>query len=400
MWRLCIICIVCLLTSGCWNRVELNEIGIISATGVDWKDGKWVLSHQVVIPQTISSQSPSTSTAAPVNVFSTSGDNFRIATKKASQETTRQLYFSHNQIVIIGQEAARRGLEQVFDVYLRNADSRETVTVFLAKGSARRILEQLIPLEKIPGNAIQRMIDFEEKNSSDFRQMTMHNVVQDLLGASQATGIPSLVVGGTNENLDRSEMLSITNTPSKVRLYDLGLIEKDKLVGWVSKEESFGVMWLADHIKRTTVAFSCAGDTERKQSSIRIISAKTKLSPARSGGKWIMRVQVKAEGGLLEYNCGGDLMKPYEVDKVARLIEREIESLLEKGWQAVRKHKADVVGFGSTIHKKYPKAWKEMKGDWPEHFSQMDIEATVRVKINSTGMSGSGFKQVQKKSRS
>ncbi|CAM3947004.1 Ger(x)C family spore germination protein [Paenibacillus alkaliterrae] len=392
--------LACLL-GGCWNRVELNEIGIVSATGVDWKDGKWQLSYQVVIPQAISSQSPSAGPSAAVNVFSTTGDNFRIATSKASQETSRQLYFAHNQIIIIGQEAARKGLGQLFDVYLRNADSRETVSVYLSKGSARRMLEQLIPLEKIPGNAIQGMITNEEMNSSVFRQMTMHKVVLDLLGTSQAVGIPSLVVGGTGESMDRSSKLSRTNTPSKVRLHDLGLIQKDKLVGWITKEESFGVMWLADHIKRTTVAFGCKQeDKEPEESSMRIISAKTKLRPEKSGGKWIMHVHAEAEGTLLEYNCGGDMTEPPEVEKVERIVESELKAVMEKGWQAVRRHRADIVGFGSVIHKKYPKAWKEMKDEWSEHFSRMEVKITANVKINSTGMSGNGFKKTQEKSRS
>ena len=85
-WRLMLPLLVCLLVSGCWNRVELNDIAVISATGVDWKDGKWVVSYQVVIPQAISSQS-ATSNSAAVNVFSTKGESFRSAVSKASQET-------------------------------------------------------------------------------------------------------------------------------------------------------------------------------------------------------------------------------------------------------------------------------------------------------------------------
>ncbi|WP_051250888.1 Ger(x)C family spore germination protein [Paenibacillus harenae] len=391
-----------LLVSGCWNRVELNDIGIVSATGIDWKDGKWQLSYQVVIPQSISGQSPSPGTAAAVNVFSTSGDNFQSAISKASQETSRRLYFAHNQVVIISQAAARKGLEQLFDVYLRNADARETVSVFLSKGSARHMLEQLIPLEKIPGTAIQRMIANEEINSSVFRQMTMHEVLKDLLGTTQAAGIPSLSVGGTNESMDRADKLAKTNTPSKVRLNDLGLIQKDKLVGWITRTESRGVMWLADYIKRTTTAFTCRqGDNGLKESAVQIISSKTKQRPEQQpGGEWMMHVEVTAEGTLLEYNCGGDLSKPPEVDKVERAIEEEIKREMEMGWQAVRKHKADVLGFGGSIRQKYPKAWRGMKDDWPERFSRMEVKTTVHVKINTTGMSGSGFKKMQEKARS
>lgn len=147
IWKLLLPLLVCVLTAGCWNSVELNDIAVISGTGIDWKDGSWVVSYQVVMPQVISSQSPS-SNAAAVNVFSTKAESFRGAVSKTSLEISRRLYFSHTQIVIIGQEAARKGFGSLLDTYLRNHDSRETVSVYLSKGSARRMLEQLVPLEK------------------------------------------------------------------------------------------------------------------------------------------------------------------------------------------------------------------------------------------------------------
>lgn len=400
-WRLLLPLFICLLAAGCWNRVELNEIAIVSATGVDWKDGNWVLSYQVVIPQAISGQNVGGGPAAAVNVFSTKGESFRDAVSKASQETSRRLYFSHNQIVIVGQEAARKGMAPLFDTYLRNHDARETVSVFLSKGSARHMLEQLIPLEKIPGAAIQRMITNEEINSSTYRQMTIHQALLDLMGPTKATGIPGLVVSGTRESMNRADKLSQTNTPSKVRLFDLGLISEDKLVGWISGEESQGVMWLKDHVKRTTIPFACSEKVDGgKRSAIRIIHAETKLRPEPSGGKWIIHVDTKAVGTLMDYNCGGDLSSPAQVETAEKFVEAEIASIMQKGWKAVRKHRADVVGFGNVIHKKYPKQWAEVQDSWTELFPQTKVNISVRVKLNSVGMSGSAFKKEQEKKHS
>lgn len=396
-WRLLLPMLICLLATGCWNRIELNDIAIVSATGVDWKDGKWVLSYQVVIPEAISSQSASNSTAA-VHVFSTQGESFRSAVSKASQETSRRLYFAHNQIVIIGQAAARKGLGPLLDTYLRNHDSRETVSVFLSKGSARRMLEQLIPLEKIPGAAIQRMINNEEMNSSAFRQMTIHKVLLDLLGTTRATGIPGLIVSGTKESVDNAGQLAYTSTPSKVRLFELGLIEGDKLVGWINNEESQGVMWLANQVKKTTVSFACSADkNEPKNSSIRITHSDTTQTPKSSDGNWLMDLNVKATGTLMEYNCEGDLMNPKEIEKIQKRIEDEIAAIMQKGWSAVSKHKADVIGFGTIIHNKYPKQWLKTSGSWSEQFSNIEVKMKVKVNLNSTGLSGSGFKKAQEK---
>lgn len=385
-----------LLLTGCWNRVELNEIAIISATGVDWEDGKWVLSNQIVIPKAISGQAGGGQTAA-VNVFSSTGDNFRIAVSKASQELSRRLYFSHNQVVIIGQDAARRGFGPLMEVYLRNYDSRETVAMFLSKGTARQMLEQLIPLEQIPGAAIQRMIANEEMDSSSYRQMTIHNVLMDLLGYTKATSIPGLALAGAGESTDSVDMLGRTSTPSKVRLSELGIVYGDKLVGWINDEQSKGVMWLTDHVDKSTIEFACSAGKTRESSTAHILSSSTKVKPIQRDGKWVMKINVEAQGTLLEYDCGGNLIKPEEVWGIEELIEKQIASIIMGGWEAVRKYKTDVLGFGTLIHKAYPKAWKQLESRWKEEFPRTEIELNVNMRLNSTGLSGKSFKEAQKK---
>ncbi|MUT66294.1 Ger(x)C family spore germination protein [Paenibacillus sp. NEAU-GSW1] len=394
-----LVALMTLTLTGCWNRVELNEIAIISGTAVDWKDGQFQLSYQIVMPSAISSQVGGSSQGASVNVFSTQGDSLRGAINKASRELARRLYFSHNQVLVIGESAAANGLDSLFDAYLRNTDSRETVSVFLTKGNGRTILEQLIPLEKIPGSAIQRMMENESRNGSATKQMTMHEVLVELFGAAKATAIPGLTVAGTQENMNETTKLSQTNTPSKVRLAGTGLLYKDKLSGWLTPKESIGVMWIADQIKKTTVSFSCPdSESQEKSSAIRIIYAKTKLTPKLIDGQWSMDVSVKTQGSLVELKCDNDMGKPKEVAKLERQIAAEIQRMMESGWMALSATKTDVVGFGKLLREKHPDEWKQLSADWPENFAAMKLNYKVKVKINSTGMSGTSFKKTQEQS--
>ncbi|OFW78123.1 MAG: hypothetical protein A2201_05075 [Alicyclobacillus sp. RIFOXYA1_FULL_53_8] len=44
------------LTTGCWDRTELNELAIVLASGSDWsEDGQYELSDQIAIPAQLSS---------------------------------------------------------------------------------------------------------------------------------------------------------------------------------------------------------------------------------------------------------------------------------------------------------------------------------------------------------
>ncbi|MCQ6557983.1 Ger(x)C family spore germination protein [Paenibacillus mendelii] len=387
-----------LVQCGCWNQIELNDISIVSATGVDVEDnGKWRMSYQLIIPQAISATTGVSTGGAPVYVFSTESDSIREAVNKTSQELSRKLYFPHNQMVVISEKAARQGIGPLLDVYLRTPDSRETVTVFLTRGKARSILEQLMPLEKIPGQAVQRMIENDQKNGSSFPQMSIHRILLDLLGPTHTAGIPSLTLSGEGELADSVDIMKETHSNKKIRLHQLGLIQGDKLIGWLNEQQSRGVMWLSGRIKQTTVAFACVNGETTRSSSIRIEEAKTTVKPERTKDGFVMQIRTKVKGVLTEYRCIDDLSKPQSIRRMESQIAGEINRMMSAGWVAVKKQHADIVGFGTIIHEKYPQTWNKIRSGWNDKLEDVQIRLETKVSVSRTGMSNNSFKAAQEK---
>lgn len=394
-----------LLLGGCWNRVELNEIGIISATALDWDNNKakWTVSYQLVIPQAISAQSGSSSIGgAPVNVFSTESESIRKAIGDASREMSRKLYFAHNQIVVISEAAAKKGISTILEIYVRNPDARETVSMFISKGRARTIIEQLLPIEKIPGTAVQRLVENEAESDSLYPDMTMYRILQDLFGPGQATSIPQLTIAGSNQKLNSVDALKETFTKAKIRLGDLAIISGDKLAGWLTQEDAAGVMWLSNKIKRTTIQYNCSDNKGApKNSSVIVGQSKTSRKPELlPDGRIVMHVSVKAQGTLLEYACSSDLQEPPLLNQEEERIENEIKSGMEKSWKSVSRLKTDIVGFGTAFQRKYPKQWETIKGDWNNHFADIQLDVKVKFKLARIGFSNRNFKETQKDVRS
>jgi len=390
--------LLCIAAAGCGSRTELNELSIVSASGIDWEDGKWVVSYQLVLPKAIANNtSGSSSGAAPVNVFSTTGDTIRGAISKASFEMSRRLYFSQNQIVVISDQAAKHGLTSLFDAYLRNPDSRETVSVFLTKRSAREILEHLIPLEENPGAAIERMSINEEKNGSTLPHMSMYNVLLELLGPTKAAGIASIEISG-NDPLDSVEKMSKTFSSSKIRLGQLGVLQEDKLAGWLGRTDSYGVMWIRDQIRSSTIWFSCGSEQLAEQVVMRVNRTKTKLKAKKVGDNWKLHLQIRVKGTLMEYPCNSDLTKPANVEKLEKAAADKLAKLVTDSFKAVQGLKVDILGFGELVRLRYPKQWNAMSSRWNEQiFPKTLIETDIRVTIERTGMSTDSFSKMQSK---
>ncbi|OXM15915.1 hypothetical protein CGZ75_04175 [Paenibacillus herberti] len=387
--------------AGCWDRQELNELGIISATGVDLTDtGRWEVSYQLVIPNAISAQGAYVGgSSSPVNVFTSVGDSFRGAVSRTTQEMSRRVYFSHNQVVVISEEAARRGINNLMEAYMRNGDSRETVTVLVTEGSARTILEQLLPMERISGVGINRLITLEEKYGGNFRQISMFEMMQDLLSPVHITAVPGIGLSGSGAAVDTVDAAKTTHTGAKVRLQKVAIFKNNKLAGWLSTHENRGLLWVTNRVKGSTVSFPCQGERQ-KLNSIRLKKQKTRVTPVRKGSGWLMKIESKATGVLMEYNCPGSMRKPQDLLPVEASIEAELKRDMEDGILAAQRLKADAAGFGNLLHLKHKEEWKQIESDWNERgFPKVEIEISVHVKLAKTGRSIESYNEAFEKSR-
>lgn len=385
--------------SGCWNRIELNEISIIAGTAFDLEGDEWEVSYQAIIPSSISSGTGLTSggtNQSPVNVFTTRGRTIREAVSKSSSESPRWLFFAHNNILIVSEKVARRGLSQILDLSFRNPDARETVNVLITKGSARAILEQLISIEKIPGQGIREILNNESRNSSRLPSVMMYELAMAMTSDAKSAMIPEVLISGEPEG-DTLDALKKTSQTSKLRLGKLAVLRGDQLAGWLTKEEGLGVSFITNKVKSSILSFSCnAPDGKTYNSSFRLLNSTTKLSPVKERGYFVMNVDIKAGGYLLESDCVLDLSKPATIDRLELQLQNEIVQILEKSWQAGKRLNVDVFGFADAVHRKYPKEWKTIKDDWEVVFPEMEMKPRVTVSIDRVGLSNKSFKTLKK----
>ncbi|MDF2721645.1 MAG: germination protein Ger(x)C family [Paenibacillus sp.] len=382
-----------LTLTGCWDRMELNQIAITSATAIDYKDGQWVVSYQVVIPSAISaamSVSGGGAAKLPVIVYSTQGKTIREAVWKSALESPRLLFFSHTRVVIVSSDAAKQGLSPLIDVYLRNPDSRETVNVLISEGNARSILEQLMQIQIIPGDGIQETMLGEARDMSILPSVKMYNLAMDLLGSAKSAIIPEILVSG-EPAVNSLDQLNKTTLSSKLRLGRLAVLSKDKLAGWLSRQEALGVSFMRDSIKMTSFSFPCSEGTKTEDSAFRVTKSKTRLKPRLTGDRIEMDIIVEGDGTLLETNCQLELNKPDVIRKLESQIEKHIAKEIEQSWAAVKKLGVDIVGFGDSIHRKYPKQWKTLAPHWQSSFKQIKIHPIVDITIKRTGLSTKSF---------
>jgi spore germination protein KC len=384
---------------GCWNRVELNELSITSATAFDLDGDDWLISYQVVTPSAISTGmgiSGGGLSQSPVIVFSTRGRTIREAVNQSTLEHPRRLFFSHTNVLVISEKVARRGLNQILDLYYRNPDARETVNVLITTGNARSILQQLMHTEKIPGIGIRQIILNESRNSSMLPSVMMYELAMGLTSGAKSAVIPEIVLSGEPAEASLNALKKSFNA-SKLKMGKLAVIHEDKLAGWLTKEEGFGVSFITNKVNSSTMPFSCKQpDGKTYNSSFRMETSSTKLTPRKENGHFIMNVNIKGSGVLVESNCALDLTKPEVIKQLEQQLQEEITRIVKKSWQATKRLHVDVLGFADVIHRKYPKEWKKVKNDWASEFVKMKIEPHVTISMDRIGLNSKTFQSPEK----
>ncbi|KGE18658.1 Ger(x)C family spore germination protein [Paenibacillus wynnii] len=390
--------LISLWLSGCSNRVELNELGIITATGVDGKSGAWIVTYQIIIPSAMASGTGGGGggSQSAVHTFSTEAKTIREAIDISNLENPRRLYFAHNNVLLIGKKSADQGINEIIDIYLRNFETRETVKVLVADGEARELLKQLTPPEKVPGVALAKILAKDNQLGSFFPLITVYEIAQRISSDSEAAGIPEVAkVGSGDGKLDTIEVFQKTSAKVKLKLSGLSVIKGSKRIATLKQKESQGVSWLNNQMNSSTLSFTdpVKNNEEKRYTAFQVRKATVKATPIKGPLHYTLKVDVKVKGEIVESETKINITKSKGINQMQQLINKEIEAQILNSWQTIQSLKVDLAGVANKIHRKYPKDWHKIKDTWPEELARMDIKINVETVISRPGLFQNSFKK-------
>jgi len=380
-----------LLITGCWNRREIDELGIVVAAAVDklpQTEGKpkrkkrgndsqnithgLELTYQFVIPKRLGSTSDGQgSSKAYYNLSSRAGKTINQSIRDQSTEISRRPFVDHLKVIIISDEVAKsHDLEKLMDYYFRDNDIRRTVRVLVSHNNAREILDKPSILEDLPAFKLFSLTDNEERSTKIASKMTLGKMSEKMSGDS------SFLI----------QRVMITNN-QKIKLSGSAVIKgkSKKLIGWLNEQETDGVNWMMENVKHGIAE----GVVEKKQAAVayEIRKVKSTIKSRVKGGQIAFTVDVESEGRLGE-NWGKpeDAFTDKYIEKLEKAIEQSITNSIQKAMKKLQSElKSDVVGFGTHVKIDHPKIWKKVKDDWEEHFSRIPVDVNAHVTIVDYG---------------
>jgi spore germination protein KC len=372
------------LLAGCWNRREINDIGIVTAIGLDlMPDKKLRLSVQIGIPSNLGSSSTGvggSNLKTSTFVLSETGDTISDAYRNLQKKISRHIFFAHSRNLIIGEKLAQEGVFHAIDFFARYQEPRLHSYLICTKGEASDLLNSRSMLEKVP--------------SEETRELTKQGIglkitLKDFWDMMISDGIEPVAPRFELTPKEVNVHSEVVPLDQKAQLISgSAVFKKDKLVGWLDDYETRGLLYLRNEISIGVITVNIPKEKGGGKISVEMITVESDIRPKLQNNHLSMDVNIRMDVKVLESVSDMDLNQNDHILYLQTKLNKELKDrvllALEK---AQKNYGTDILGFGRAVYRAYPKQWnQQFKQDWDEMFPQLEVSIHPNVVIRRIGL--------------
>ncbi|MEN6567076.1 MAG: Ger(x)C family spore germination protein [Veillonellales bacterium] len=378
---LLLLLVLAMSTAGCWNRRELNTLGIIGMVSVDEDSNGLQTTFEIIKPEKTGKGGNGENVKSPVKYVQATGSTVIETFRNATTRFDRRLFVSHAKAFLFNEELAKNGLAEHLDMILRDHELRLSMHLVIVKdASAADVMGAASGINTIPSGYIDDLFKENKPHSKG-----VDSRVIDFLKAYYSKGVNPVIsvlqkVKKAKIGPDKSDEYELSTEGAAVFL-------KDRLVGYLDGPETRGYNWVVGKVASGIV--TSPNPVIPGMNSIEILQAKSNNDVEITDDQIKLKVKIQMTGMVDETTQKAGSLEPVDViplleQATADVIKQEVEHTLQK---TQTEYKSDIFGFGQLVHQKYPREWKNMQDNWDELFSQATIEVETEVEIIKTGKS-------------
>lgn len=363
-----LIFVIALTTSGCWDYTEMNNLSIVAGIAID-KDkgnGGYNIAVELINIEAGDGQSKITP-----KILKCNGPTIFDAVRGLVKKTGRKLYWAHAKVVIFGEEAAREGIAPALDWIVRDAEVRSEMYILLSREkTAAEMLEFNTTLEELISFQIATTMQVG-KSVEHFYKEDIWHFINDLASPGVSDIIPSV----ERAKLEKDKLINITGS---------GVFKKDKLIGWISGEETKNILFVKDEIKNGTFTLENVQGTKNNV-TFELEATKTNVVPSYRDNRFVFDVYIKPSGVIAEINGDKDFIEEKNRDRLKKYTDKAMEKRIKTTTDRIQNEfGSDVLGFADIVERKMPSMWKKVNKNWQEEFQRAQINIHFDFEITGS----------------
>ena len=342
---------ILLISSGCYNYKEINDMAIVSSIGIDKdnKNDKYIVSAQIM-----NSKESEDSEDSQITVYTKEGDTVHEALRNITLKSPRKLYGNHLSKIVLSEEVAKEGIDNILDIFNRITEVRnEFIITIVKEDKASDVLKVLTTTESIPAEYVKLSLKIADETSGLTYATKLDEFISLYLKKGIDPVVPVLKIDKKEKKGTTINNITTTNPISKIVIEDLAVTNKGKLETYLKNEEVIGYNFLRNQIQKMIIPVKC--DDENNYASISILKNKTKSSAEKKDNKYIINFNINSEAIITEYNCRKDLTDEKVIKELEKDTEKKIKRYIKKSLNKQKETKGKFLGLERIIYLDYPK---------------------------------------------
>lgn len=406
--ELIIICSLIILLTGCWDSINIEDrayvIGIAideypplpqglkneenileneqermfeSSTEVNAGIPSYAMTIQIPIikhaslPNILSGGASEPSTLKTWDITQV-GNSFIEINRSIATRINLIPYYEHLQVIIISENVARKGLRNILDFFIRDPEMRSRTKLFIAQGSAKKVLDVIPRIEDYASIYLAKMPRSARVNTEIIHWTDLGQAVQAIY-SKEDFHLPAIEV-----------------TEFEIMNKGAALFKDDKMIGWADGKD-VEVLKLMHNVflggVLTSDFVTDEHDSENDVMSLEIIKAKTKITPIVQGDDITFKIDINIKGNYSEgvNHPLTDKIDQEFIEKAEKAFEKSIKDQCIETIEKMQNMDMDVFHFSTAMRTKQPSYWAKIKDKWDNIFPDVKTEVNVKVAIKQIG---------------
>ncbi|ASS64823.2 MULTISPECIES: Ger(x)C family spore germination protein [unclassified Paenibacillus] len=355
-----------MLIAGCWDEVDLTDQGYVSAMGIDYADGNYTMTVQLMQFSSVAkSQDSGSSSGSSIWLGTGTGKTMLMALGDLQRSAQFEVNLDHMKVLVV-QERALSHVDDILDANNRQRASRYTSLVFATREPFEKLFNTNTFFGRSPLMSIMYNPRAQFKQNSLIRPVTMQELVKALDEPGFTAVLPVIGIDETDWNESKSKMM--------VQRYD-GVIPfyMKKAKPFLSVDEISGMRWIDPTFHQHYIYTGMKADENgRKQENIATVNmtySKPSYHLVKGGAIPEIKLDVNVKGHLIE------LTGPMTEREITREVEQKVKAEIERTYRIGCSKKVDILQLEEVLYRNHNKLWKQLahSGEWHPLSEQLKV---------------------------
>lgn len=379
--------LICVILTGCWDKVEIERTQLVSTIGVDagedigkTKELKNVKSTDSLtsvnlkkihvtfgIPD-LSKLEPGKGGISKDEYMDVDGYSMEDAINKAMSKSSRTVKFSQTKLLVLGKSLMEYSDEvrEVIDYLQREPSLNRNMYIIVANGSSDKYIKLKTSMGKSVESYILGLVQGDTKDN-EIKAITLN----DFLVSMNENG---------NSIIPKIEM---DKDKKNIKIAGTAAIKNFKYDGDLNQVQTSNVELLQGKLKSGKRMIY----VENHPVDIRINDSHRAMRVSQEKGNLVFNIRLNIEGEIKNYYTGG---KSLSVDKL-NYIQQSFNKAIEQECNDVikvtqRDLKIDPIGFKDYVKRYHPLMWRQVKDKWENIYKDAVVNVNIDTEIRRIGV--------------